>query len=513
MPLPLPPTRTRIGRPTGRKTSRRALLAGAAAAVAFSACARPERLLATFGVPTPLHVHIVGLPAEDVSDLGAALAACHTAYEKAGRGLVSVRITTGRIPDLDWYLCTPPPMPPAGCPPGASPASSVQVSAETLILGGATGASPPRAQIATQGTRQLLVRGRTRLHVEFGDGALLPPVINPTLGDWPDIIVAYDLWQYWLVPLAVDLAEQWKTTSDDRQGLPGNFERYARFFASGRGTFVSAFPLLRNPMMLFNFDPGVTPWTWLRLIAALKTSKSRTPWVTTLFSPSRLFPEATETGAATVVAFGGRLGTTTPERSEPDWTSSEADAGVKMVSDIVSAGLAPDDPTDTRYFPVIPQYMWNAFGGASQPFSLLQPLPAGPARTAVPCTYLCATVVSRSQRVQQAQDFASFLMHSASQTELARWMGGLPLRVAHALPEVRARFPKLSADLAEQVASGANDLAAPDLSGGEKTVANAATYNGVADGFVTALGTAVGSQPAAQATIQKMERFWRGASQ
>jgi hypothetical protein len=470
------------------KVSRRALVASAAAAVAMAGCARPDRVLATFGMTTPLKIQIVGLPASQVRDLVAALMACQSAYEKASRGSVALRVTTALVPDDTWYGCSPPPRTNGGCPTGAYPASPAQVNVSAMLILGSNTAG----QIGSSGVPLWLVRGRTRLDVQFGGGTLLAPVVSSMVQDWPDIVIGYDLWQYWFAPLAADLTEPWKTLPEDRQGLPANFQRYARFFSPQRGTFVAAFPLLRNPMMLANFDP-LTPWTWPQVVSTFRTSPPGHVgfvWDTTGFGQSALYPEPTEWAAAMVVASGGTLATTTAGTSTPAFASLAAETGLRSVVDVITAG-PPPPPSDFNTIPVQPTYMYNPLGGVRRPFGIegrpLMPWPAGPVRTAVPCTYLCATVVAMGAQVRQAQDFASFLMHPSSQQQLVRWQGGLALRADQAHAQAALLFPGLPTDLAESLLSSANDLTSSDVFGGEKTLENAAAYDDVADGFASAL--------------------------
>ncbi len=499
-----PPTASRgdgAGPRVPRTMSRRALLASAAAGVALGGCVRPSRLLATFGVPTTLKLLVVGVPAAQAADLVAALGACQDAYATAERGLVHLRVTTSLVPNPAWYACSPPPIrPPQTCA-DRSPVSTVNLPDNALGLLGAAATG----QIGSGGMPELLARGRTRYEVKFGDRRLLTPVVQAAWPEWPDIVVGFDLWQCWLAPLAADLAQQWKTTTEDRQGLPGDFERHARFFADRVGTFVAAFPLLRNPMVLENLDP-VTPWTWDQVIATLRkppSGRAGFTWDTTPFRQSLLYPQTTEWAAAMVAGSGGKLATIGAGVPMANFLSPAAEAGLNSVAGVIAAGPPPADPSSS--YPVAPKYMFTVMGGVRwwRYATGGLPWPAGPVRTAVPCTYLCATVVSLGKQVQQARDFASFLMHPTAQAELARWQGGLPLRLDQARVQAGQRFPHMPADLVEQLASGANDLTASDLYGGDKTVANAEAYDAVADRFAAAFAAlpSAGTDPGQIAAV------------
>lgn len=490
--------------PGPRKVPRRALLASAAAAVALGGCARPDRLLETVGVPTPLHVHVIGLPADQAADLVAGVRACQAAYANAHRGRVTLEVTTSLVPDSARYrvYCPIPGNPTQRCRAAAYPATPAQADPLAVSGGAALG------QIGLDGIPLWLARGRTGLDILFGDTGLLPPVLTDLETPWPDIIIGYDIWQYWLAPLAADLEAQWKVTTDARDGLPPNFDRHGRFFAPGHGTFVAAYPLLRNPMMIENVDP-VTPWTWAQVISALDAPPASEPgarWDTSRFRRSLLYPDATEWAAAMVAGSGGQLATMTggfPPVAA--FASPAAELGVRWAAEVIAAGPPLADPSaGALIYPVGVKHMFTVFGGTSQGYSMGGlPWPAGPVRTAVPCTYLCATVVALGKRVQAAQDFASLLMHPAAQTELARWKGGLALRPEQALPRVPGVFPNMAADLAEVLVSGANDLTSSDLYGGEKTVANATVYDSAADWFAAALAAipSAGTDPGRIAAV------------
>ncbi len=107
-------------------------------------------------------------------------------------------------------------------------------------------------------------------------------------------------------------------------------------------------------------------------------------------------------------------------------------------------------------------------------------MPSGPVRTAVPCIYVCATVFSTSQNAAAAQDFSNFLLSRPAQAQLAQWAGGIPLRPGDAVP-ILQRWPQVQQ--AEDIASGASDLTAADIYGGEETTANQRAYDAVADAF------------------------------
>lgn len=239
---------------------------------------------------------------------------------------------TALVPDDTWYRCVPPT--PTACPPGWYPASPAKRSLPALL-------APSRAgQLGVGGVPTLLLRGRTALDVKFGDGALHEPAISSTYQGWPDVLLAFDMWQYWLAPLAVDLAEQWKTVTEDRGGLSPHVERFARYYAAKRGTFLAAFPILRNPMTIYNFDP-VEPWDWAHVISAI-TRPSGPAFNTQAFVPSDLYPQATELAASVVLAFGGSIGRASPERTAPAFDTAAASQALTSLAEIVNASVDPE---------------------------------------------------------------------------------------------------------------------------------------------------------------------------
>jgi hypothetical protein len=81
-------------------------------------------------------------------------------------------------------------------------------------------------------------------------------------------------------------------------------------------------------------------------------------------------------------------------------------------------------------------------------------------------------------------------MNPSSQAALGAWDGGLPLREDQALPSVRTRFAWLTTPFAERLASASDDLTASDIFAGDETVANAPSYDAVADAFASAVAQA-----------------------
>ncbi len=482
-------------RSDGRLSRRSVLAAAGATAAALAGCARPNAVLRGFGIGIPLHVHVIGLPGPQADGFITALTRCASAYARADRGLVDLTCTTSPIPDLSWYDCPSP-----GCPPWALPASTAaKPSAFDLVEGG--GAT--EGQIGN-GLAQFLVRGRTRLRVRFGGGQLFQPRLAPETTGRPDLIIAYDLWQYWLAPLAVDVSEQWKTATDDSAGLPSAFQRQARHFVEGRGTFVAAFPLLRSPMVLVS-PPAATPWDWPHLVSAVTHYRGPFALQTTDFVQSPLYPEATELACALVTAYGGTVGTTTTDGTAPAFSSAQAAAALSDLAAIAGAGPAG---TTNGIHPLYLTYLWSPLAGVRHLFQYpfgprgfaFQPLPPGPARAAVPCTYLAATVVATGRYVPQAQDFAGFLMNPRSQAELTAPTVGLALRTTDALAQTAALFPLLTRSAAEALASSDNDLVAAEVYGGDETDANASGYDGIADRFAVAFSEAE-AHPARVAAI------------
>lgn len=460
------------------RLSRRQLMGAAVASSALTliGCARPlpEALLGR----TRLRIRMVGFPPELSGVLSALMEACRIAYERARRGAPELTVSTSLVPDSAWYRCS-------HCQSDDLPASPAPPITNGIQLD-----EPQIAQIGRDGIGTLEVRGRTRLDIKFGNGNIvqLPETINAI--DMPDSIVAYDLWQYWLTPLAADISETWKTVADDRVGVQA-FERYARFFSASRGTFAAAFPIVRNPMVIVN-SGAASPWQWSTIAQDLQRRTADT----SLFRQSLLYPEATELAASLVVAFGGTVGRADPAVCQKAFSLPQASRGVTFDVGLLRAPPRPGSlpPQLPGFDSVFPAYMWNPLGGVRADFGLpsshFWPLPSGPVRDAAPCTYLCATVVGTGKNVPKALDFASFLMNPSSQTVLGAWDGGLPLRQTQALSIIRNRFPWLTMSLAARLASASADLTAEDVFGGDETVANAASYDAVADAFASAVAQA-----------------------
>ena len=399
------------------RLSRRGLLFGAcsAAAVVAAGCGRPTALLQAFGVQTHLRLELLGLPSAAVRQVTPLLQVCAAAYRAKGRGLIALDISDSPIPDTNWYQ----PCSPGQCPP--PPAEAVQVaSALQLFNPAAVG------QLGMGGVPKFLVRGRTRLGVRFGTGGLVPPEPAGAAATGPDIVVAYDLWQYWLAPLATDIAATWKLDSGDRVGLSSTFDRYGKFFTAARGTFLATFPVLRNPMVLWGVSTlgAVDPWDWNHVVGGIAHWGPRID--TASFVQDDLYPQATEAACALVAAYGGTVGQAGPSATAARFTQPAGVRALTALASIIAAGSR--QPVSAAGLPLlVPDYLqpalWGMRGGYAPNRWAIQPLPAGPARSATPCTYLCATVFATGAHAAIAEDFCSSLQSQPAQTILAGWRG------------------------------------------------------------------------------------------
>lgn len=471
--------------PGMRRTGRRQLLGAAGAIVAasglgvlsgsLSGCA-PVGLAGLPGLLAALRVRIIGLPPDVGQALGEALQGCAQSYSSSG-GFVRLDISVTPIPDLSWYGQDTCGGPNVGC---FAEAVEILSAAQMSRLSS-------QGQLWANGAPLFLVRGRTRYRVKFGDGTLAR--VQPALerGAGPDIVLSYDLWQYWLVPFAEDMAPAWRLYGDYRDGLLSNVDRFGQFYSAANGTFLAAAPVLRNPMVLLGAGSlaDVTPWDWGQVVQSIVGGVHPVP--TSGFDQDPLYPESTEAAAAAVVAYGGTLAHATSSSvvetlSTTPTLAALAGLGALMKRDQstgsgVAVGLRPSylwDPLwgDRRN-------CWSCFGGP------VRPLPAGPARRAVPCVYLCASVFSTSRHIAAAQEFCNFLLSKPAQAQLAHWAGGLPMRPGDAVPILKG-YSQVQA--AEEIASGADDLTASDLYGGEETGANEVAYDDAADAFSGVLG-------------------------
>ena len=320
------------GMPQRSCLSRRALLLAACSSSALAGCGQgAAQLLGGLAPPTALQVEIVGMPPAISASLAAALDRCASAYQSANRGRVALRVSHSLTPNPAWYAaCSVPPQPPP-CPGFAQPAAAPSV----LQIAGLE----ELGQLGSSGIASLLISGRTRLNVQFGTAELRLPVPNPNpvSGTLPDIVIAYDLWQYWIAPLAVDLSGSWPLYPDDRAGLPDSIQRFGRFFTPQDGMRFAAYPLLRNPMLLLGTMPslGQEPWDWSRLIRAT-VAYSAGIW-TGGFLQDPLYPEATELAAAMVVAFGGQLASGGAQTVSAVFSQSAAVRALEDLSYIVLA--------------------------------------------------------------------------------------------------------------------------------------------------------------------------------
>lgn len=432
----------------------------------LSGCGMAGQLRAI--VPARLRVLVLGLSGRTGRGLVAALARAADAYLASGRGYVRAEVQTAALPLVDWYTCEPPGSP---CGPGAA-----------LNLAYPRG---PAVEAATG--VEVAVRGRTALDFLSGDS---PPVWSPSaeLVDPPDVVVAFDVWQYWLAPLALDLQPFWRGGENDRGGLPTGIQRYGRGYARGTGTLLAAAPLLRIPVVLSGALPGAgvpappdakQPWTWSQWASAVGGSSASMA----AFAQTPASTVGADVAAAMVAAFGGVLGRATDRDAVPAYGTRAAVAALSLLMGLLQDGRATRAPSGRPESG--PTYWTDPFLGTSLPSQVAYPLPAGPSGRAVPCAYLCAWVFAPGHQHEAGADFGSYLQSPAGQGLLSPAGIGLPLRAADALQALA--HGKVGVLRPAEVVDLTADLTVADLYGGEKTMANARGFDAVADGFVRTL--------------------------
>lgn len=476
-----------------RRCSRRSLLAAAGLALAgpvLGGCAGLTPALTALGVHRPLRVTVIGLTPRAGAAMVRALTAAGRAWTRSSGRPDVVQAAATPVPEALWYACSPG----AACGPAVPLAPSLSLFTF----------SPSAAVALRTSTGFVGVRGRSSLNFAFG--APVPPVLPaPSPTGMPDLVVAYDLWQYWLAPLAIDLRALWRAHPEDRAGLPSGLAAHGRFYAGpARGTILTGLPLLRNPMLLgtlrYARAPG-TPrptapdlfaaaagptWTWGSVAQAVRAAG--TAFSTAGFAGGVGPLVRTAAAAALVAAYGGRLADSGGLRVRPAFDSPAASAALALRAGLLAAGRSvPLSPgAVTGQVALQPQWLVGPFGepgaAAQGPCAVL---PRGPVRAASPCLYCCAWVLAGGRQPPRAADFAAFLLSPGGQGALAGSALGLPLRPQAALDAARRAFPNLRQP--QTAVSPAADLTAALLYGGTEDAADRGSWARIADAFAAAV--------------------------
>jgi hypothetical protein len=473
-----------------RRISRRDFLLAAAGTcgVALSGCGPTI----TQQGPVRLSVLVIGFVGEAGRPLVNALQAAADSYVAAHRGRIALEVTTTPVPPSSWYSCGS-----VGSDSGCSPTGGAG-------LGFANSAQP----IVTTATGGLIaVQGRTALDIRFGSPDHWPKAVDKVLAP-PDIVIGYDVWAFWLGLFAAQLDALWKTSSDDRAGIPDSVQRHGQIFCPGRGTVFAALPLLRSPMGLLaskTVASGVlgpltkgTTWTWDSITAALQAapfsidtgpfSVGAADGAETIAQPAM----AAEATASLITSYGGQIATATPGSAALALAQPSAVQGLQALVALRATDRQQVQGTPFFRPHIAPAYLWEPLGGgilsiwARNSGDVYYPWASGPSRRAVPASYLCAYLWQGGPRSGQAGDFCAYLLSSDVQRVLAQGGGGFALRPSDAVYQLTATgapmaFPELAVD-------STADITLMDLYGAWKTDQNALAMDQIADAFVAALG-------------------------
>ena len=346
------------------------------------------------------------------------------------------------------------------------------------------------AQVQAADGLPIEVAGRTALGVEFGSAVL--PVPRPSLNAaiLPDLILAYDVWCYWLGVLGAPVSAAWRLHAADEEGLPpGRGPRPVP--VPGVGLTARAIRLLRNPVVVGAFPAAPWreavsgDWTW-RDVAEL-VARVNGPVGTQGFAANAYFPGSTES-ALTMAVEAGAVPGGPPGTGAPGAES----AALATLRAIVRAGAGSGISAPV----VAPNYLWAplSIAPAWSPPSVVWPFPAGAGSRMVPCTYLCATVNAAGRHAAVAEDFAFFLLSAQGQAVLASAQVGLPLRAHQAVAQM-ARYLPYVAD-GPTVANAADDLAAERVAGARMAgAASVAAFYAAVDAFAARARSATAAPP------------------
>ena len=456
---------------------RRRVLAGAGAlavgALMSGGCSTHVSSIVGKVVGYRLRVALVGLPQTQLGALATALKQCADLYARHGGVHVDLEVSTMEIPSLSWYSC-PKPLAPCG-PAVASP------SPLGLISGSV------QAQLPTGGLG-LSVRSRTALDVKFGVNLPAPvPVLDSVLRtSGPDLIVAYDTWQYWLAPLSRSV-DAWRTYDTWRQGVPEVVHERQYMFVPGLGTAAVGVPVLRDPLGLRLFRDEGAPARTAAAFDPAQTWEGLAHWVqslerridTTGFMQSTYYPEGTDSAIAALAAQGGAV----TDAGDLTFHPARVEQGLAAWRSVVSGSAAIASLNDAT---AIPQHIWsplwgNRVGGWDP--GVIHPLPSGPSGRAVPCTYLCAFVGAGNRAGAITGEYAAFLWSRAAQAVLGAIHVGLPLRRDDAVLISSRIYPWIQSP--EVTGDAAGDLTLARVYGTRKTIANASQVDAAADALAS----------------------------
>lgn len=316
------------------------------------------------------------------------------------------------------------------------------------------------------------------------------PIVDDATIPMADVVIApHHVVATTLAVRALDLGFflRQSANSGDLAGIPSLVWRQGRAYASGRGTFQAALPLLRNPLVCL-VPQGTAavqnghPWTVEEFAASLDdlTIGLAPPGTVLPF-----VPYGSGVAEMAAVGSGGILAVTTPSACAPafdrgataaaisqtvewvryasaTWLTTRCVSGYQYRMLLLTASAVLSGP------PQIPQ------GGArpSDAWSIAPP-PAFSARPAIPLNNVDVLVWRDSLVVDQALEFASHLLSTDGQAALAPFGLGLALR-----PEQAVRDIPRGAQGAGLITVPEHDITAEDAYGTE-TDANHAGMDAV----------------------------------
>jgi len=304
------------------------------------------------------------------------------------------------------------------------------------------------------------------------------------------VVATSDLFPDWLALRALDLEPHLGLLPQD---LPKGVLRQGLAYAQGRGTFQAGWPLLRIPL-LCAVRPGVQavhgtrPWTAAQFEAVLTDMapdyvqpSAPLPWV-----PYGLgLPEMAAVGSGAVLAKGDDTSCRATFGGGPaaramveiaNWARHGSDAQVWYES-------PPQAQASTRTFGVV---MFDgatilgrgpiAGGLFAPPLPApadwaVVPIPAFPARYAVPVRTVQVLVCRDTPAPAQAAAFAAGLLSAEAQADLLTFTGALALRPAQALRQLAFAAPRVQG--ADIIVSAESDVTESDA-WGPRTDGNAA---------------------------------------
>lgn len=395
--------------------------------------------------------------------------------------------------------------------------------------------SPWRTE--TDAATGLKIDGRTPLGFAYGVVNPPPPSIpagsRPTM---PDVIVTSTTWLYWLAPLLSDLSGPLAEMDNRTQfaDVPQAVLRQGTVFCPGRGSFMGAMPILRNPMGLamvarpahgqasaLKAPEAPARWTWADLLAMVQSAglpilSAGLPINGGSFTGHPGWPTPPTLAGAAMVSYGGGFG------ARPTLTNASALEAWADLFPLLTAGgpestaPGPAAPGPAGAGPtgaiIAPNYLFPPFTTSGDlaadytlkgPWPVSSPLPSGPARRAVPVAHLVACVPVGAQQPHRAAAYIAGLLSKNGQQRLRHWNGGLVLRPDDARAQLAADQPRLLRP--EDWVDADADLLPADLWGGPLTETSAPLAYAAADAFAAALAK-VATAAAASAIRREMDQ-------